>query len=487
MATSRRALGCRAAFAVAPLILSACVHIAVPNPSLKPVPELQGLPPSQIDVPIVVDLAGPADIAERAVPAMPDTMGAWTYQEVQYHSLSGTIGWKLNVARSPLQIRAEGSRLTTSVVAEYEAAACVRSKLTPWGGYACPQVASCGIGEPRPRIEATMVSELSWSPDWYLVSNSKIRLEAPTRCLVTQFNVDITGRVLDAVKARLDVAVEALDARIGSVSNMKAAIEQLWDRASRAIPLSSGLHLLLRPSEVRVSPLVGSGLTVRTTVGITARPMLVAGANPAVDRMPLPPLVVRQEPASGFSVFIDGVLPMAEASARLRDPSTGLLGRSMTVDGHEVTIADLEVEGRNGWLIVRAKVQGRIGVFRRVAADLILVGLPKYDPATRLLTVEDLDFSVETKNLLVRGYEWLRHESLRALIRTRAKFDVGPGIEQSRVALEQVLNGRLYEGADLSARLPVLEPMGLAIRDDRIIVRAKASGEVVLRMDGLPR
>ncbi|MGZ8412309.1 MAG: DUF4403 family protein, partial [Gemmatirosa sp.] len=88
--------------------------------------------------------------------------------------------------------------------------------------------------------------------------------------------------------------------------------------------------------------------------------------------------------------------------------------------------------------------------------------------------------------VLVRGFDWLKHEALRDTLRDRARWPAAGLIDQARLKLEQALNRDLTKGVRLAATVPDARVLDVRARRDGIVLRAEARGDASLRVTRAP-
>ncbi|MFP2930045.1 DUF4403 family protein [Pyxidicoccus sp. 3LG] len=468
----------RPIFSVGLLVSSACSHVLeVPEPVLPSGESLPAVPESHIELAITAQLDGLVEEAERQVPRVHDATGAWTMVD------GDKYGIKYQVTRSPFTLGLAGNQLQGAFLAEYMVAACVRTR-KPWPlrGYICPQVVSCGMGEPLRQARLSVVSELKWSEEWHLTSRTSFHLDYPNRCMLGFINYDGTKLVDGFLARQLGAAVTRLDARVAEATNLRPLAERAWGMLNSPQELAPGVWLSIHPAEARASAFTGHGLELSTTVGLSARPMLTVGAKPQSSPQPLPKLKVAAPSGSHFYVALDVRASFSELTERLQSQ---LKGQVLRVEGHAITFNDVVVLGDKGSAIIQADVTVRTGILgmKKNRGVIYFTARPVYDTASATLRLEELDYSADTANVLLQVADWLKHDTFRKQLQQRARFVLGDRVEAMRMKLEKGLNRPLGEGVALKGKLVTLTPLGILTHDEAFIVRVQAAGDVSMVVD----
>jgi hypothetical protein len=167
----------------------------------------------------------------------------------------------------------------------------------------------------------------------------------------------------------------------------------------------------------------------------------------------------------------------------------GIVDYSLATRLLEKALVGKIVEGKGQTLVVRhvrlfGIGGGRLALeleFRgTVAGRIYFIGTPKYNPATNELFVPDLDYDAGSANLLVSGFEWLKHDEVRDYFRKNARWSVGDIVKQGTAQLEKGLNRELAPGVKLSAEVKKVEPLSVNARRAAIRVRARADANARL-------
>lgn len=448
-----------------PLRLDAPEPIAVADlPDSSP-----PLAASIVEAPITYDLTSAMDSLERAIPK--------EYGDIAQRMQLGTnrrAQFAFAVARSPFELKVEGRTVSLSTVVEYEA----RGWYNPVIG---PTIsAACGTGGvARPRIAATLISSVEITPTWRLRTTTRIgRLEPVTdsmrdRCRVTPFRIDVTERVLVAVRSLLEMGLGKIDEGVANWDS-RSRFEQLWRTLQRPVRFTDSVYMVMAPFSAQLGPITARRNTVVARLRLVASPRVVTGPYPNEFELmkPMPRLLPLGRIGEGAHVQLEGSLAYPVAKALL---ARVLVGREFQQAGRSLKIKDIEMKGIGG-----GRVALGVTVSGAVRGRLWFTGTPALHRERRELFVPDLNVDVGSENLLVRGFEFLKGEEMRNFLRSRARVSEADLIERLRLLAEQGINRTLTEGIVLSGK--VLSAEATAVRASIADIRVRALAEATIRL-----
>ncbi|HYJ78281.1 MAG TPA: DUF4403 family protein [Longimicrobiaceae bacterium] len=438
----------RATLAFALLLVSACgtrVDVAPPETGAasRTIPEPE---PSTVHLPVTLSLGPLAEQVDELAPRGDDN-------EAEWHEL-GRFYVKEKWERGPLRVSLGDNWVEVRTQVSYRARMAARA-CVPVAGCRFVQLASCGHGGPMPTLDVGLRTTLRWREDWTLVPHTTAApVQAGVRCRLTEARIDVTERVQQAAQNALAGLTPQVDARLREAVALRRRVEPVWAALQNPVKAADGVYLLLRPESVSVAPLRASGTDLSTTVSLTVRPRVVVGERPEPSVLPLPNFgsVVGRE--RGFRIAVVAEVPYAAANELLRG---ALVGRRLTVRGHKIRVKDVRMSGGGDRVVVAVKLAGD------ARGTVYFVGTPAYDAATQTLTVPDLDFSVETRNVLAGAAGWLLHDDLRGQLRTAARFGIGPRVSALRAQLDTAINRNLATGVEMRGGVDALRPLGVTV------------------------
>lgn len=434
---------------------------------------LPEIPCSILIAPIVFDL-GPAIAQFEA--DVPRHFGSMENRIRADSSARSSIAFTAN--RSPFQVRVLGSELVFETVLEYEG----RGWYDPPLG---PEVsAGCGKGDdPKPRMLLRIVSTPSLTPKWGLRTRTRVEVarfsdEPRDQCQVTLLRVDVTDKVVQAVRERMTRVVARFDRHVER-RDTRGRLENIWRKMGRPIRLTDGVWFLIQPRSAQLASFSGGGDTLVAVVRLEAWPKIVTGQPPEDSTLmtPIPELAAASGDDSDceLHVALEGVVSYDAATGLLRKQ---LVGKRIRMAWRHMRIEDVTLHGIGGGRVAlgvtfRGAVEGRI----------FFTGTPRLDPATRRLTVPDLDFDVGSGDLPAGGLSWWHGGVLRELLRARATIPDSAALGGLERLAERGMNRDLADGVRLEVVLGDTRGLAVSATREHLIVRALAEGQARLVVD----
>ena len=169
--------------------------------------------------------------------------------------------------------------------------------------------------------------------------------------------------------------------------------------------------------------------------------------------MPLPPLQLLPLPLAGFHLAIPLTLEYGRINQRLDEEMLGQEFRPPL--GEPVKVEGVHLYGSGDRLILALQVSGGVN------GTLYATGTPVFEEGLGILRFVDLDFTVDSRNVLVRSANWMFHENILSSLKAHAVIDLSSQLQTLRSRLETALTGDLGPEARLHAEVLALRPRGV--------------------------
>ena len=427
-------------------------------------------PASSLALRLTIPLARLVALLEDAVPRAFGSMDE--RQELPDHDRT-TLAFSLD--RLPISASMTGRVARVETVVEYGLTAYYDPPILP------EVSGSCGTGDDgKRRLRVVIEAPLEITEDWRLGTKAKlVTVEPPSdadrdRCQVTFLGIDLTDRVVDGARAFLVDQERTVDSMAATL-DLRPSFEAWWNTLREPVPLADSVWLMVGPDSIRQGTLGGSGDSVWVELALGARPSVVVGPRPDADTTALPPLG-KGAFESGLDLVVEGRADYGTLSRMLM---TQVAGTDVEHEGRTVTVDSLHVFGVGG---------GRIALDVRVSGDLsarlYFTGTPELDPLNQTISVPDLDFDVATEDVLVAAAAWLRRGGLRALLRERASWPLGPVSDRLETWLDEGLNREISPDLGVVGRVESVIPREVYALRDHLLVRIGARAEAHMYVTG---
>ena len=358
----------------------------------------------------------------------------------------------------------------------------------------CPKVDK--VEETEFDLVAKSMSRVQLGEDYRLLSTSEVDFEwgnqrpelhlGPLTIGLARFVEPVMRRQLADIAARLD-------SELGNRLSLKTPLLRAWTQVQQPVLLDgrSQTWLLIQPQALRVSPLRADDGRLFVRVGVTSFLETLTGPKPkvAVNRT-LPPLLTDGRLSDDARITVSGEVPYPEATRLAR---VELATKTFTFNAKDqLTINDVNVSGAGRQLVLMLDVTGHThaGFFKKqLVGKVYLKATPYYDGATQTIRLRDADFTLDTRDRLLKAADWLLHGNLRQRLEQQVAFPVKGQLEQARTLIQGFLDkptpGALPPGLRLGGKLTTFEPGELYLTEKAIRATLIAKGAVQLTVDEL--
>lgn len=193
----------------------------------------------------------------------------------------------------------------------------------------------------------------------------------------------------------------------------------------------------------------------------------------------LPNLVTVEKIPEDFRIGLISVIPYQEAS---RLAGAKFVGEKFSFANgkYVVEVTSIEMYGQNELLVIRAGLKGSLN------GTIYLMGIPYYDPATKNLSLKNLDYDLDSQSILLKTANWLLQGKFSKLMEQRLVFPIGGQITEAHSTIQNALSkNTLARGIVLNGTLSTITPDKVYLTPDHIYSVVFASGRATLRVDGL--
>jgi uncharacterized protein DUF4403 len=329
----------------------------------------------------------------------------------------------------------------------------------------------CGHGnDPPKRLNLAARSALTWSDRWRLQSHTTF--EEPVflePCLLSGLDLDASPLLKGLLQTRLEAVAQNIDRIIRERTEARKRAETIWEQLQEPVELAPNEWLAFNPREARVSPITSNGtLVVQTSVNLVMEPRFISGSKPMKAALPLPPLQLAPVAMEGFHLALPVSVGYGRINKRLEQE---MIGQEFQAPiGDTVRIDGVQLYGSGDKLILALRVSGGVN------GNLYATGTPVFDEGLGILRFADLDFTMDTRNVLLRSANWMFHQNILSTLRSQALIDLSGQLQTLRSRLGTALSRDLGGGATLQGEVLSLRPRGVYPTTGGVEVHIVADG-----------
>jgi hypothetical protein len=228
-----------------------------------------------------------------------------------------------------------------------------------------------------------------------------------------------------------------IDEQAKQYINIKQYVQQVWTQLQRPILLNPSYHVWLKlsPTELNLTPFVSEGGIVSTSVGVQVVSKVFVSANEPLPTSlsSLPAFKMMPKIPNELKLSIDINFPYAEAEQTL---NTTMVGKSFEDGSRKVTVKEIKLYGSNGKVVVNALLEGSFN------GRIYLTGIPAYNAATKAIEIINLDFAIDTRNVLLKSASWLFKSNILKKVAEKTVFPIGEYLLNAQNTANSSLNNK---------------------------------------------
>lgn len=431
--------------------------------TLAPLPTL---PSSSIQIPVKLYIAPLLSSLDASSPKQ-FTSEQWP----DYFHASCDFRYKYRFVRSPFAFSIVNNRVNIAFRGNYQIAGsktvCAFNRpISPWVS------GSCGFGDEAPRrVDLNISSTLRLNSDLSIHTRSVLDKLAPLdRCQVSLLQTDMTAEIMDSIRSSIEEYCQRFDEFVQDINKHELFVRSKTE-GSRVMPISDYGFLNLNPTTIRVGPLNYQRDTLQFSLGFWGNPEFSSDSLRIVNKGNLPPLWTN-EVSPGFDTWLNAVYDYSFFNKLLND---SLRNKPFELEGRTFVIKNIELSGdQYGKISIAVAFSGnRSGVLR-------LSGTPVLNRENQTLTMPDISFGVDTRDLMLNiGKNLFRKKIIREL-KDQTVFDISALIEENRELITARLNQPVTEWMASRGDLDKLELVGIRAQKNSIQIQIYLKGKLML-------
>ena len=413
------------------------------------------LPPlqiSEIDIPIKVYLPPLLTRMETMVPKE-FTSDKWP----DYTQSSCDFRYKYKFIRTPIRFSINNNQAAIVFGGNYQIAGsrsvCAFDKpVAPWIS------GSCGFGnEPLRRVNINMNSWINFLPDYKVRTRTELTQLVPIdKCQVTLLNTDMTGEVMDSIKASVAGFAHILDSSIAAL-DFSNTLKMVTAKSSRKIPMSKYGYLQVKPMSVRISPAIQVKDTLVMTAGVSGYAELTSDSSDLSNISVFPSLQTTAA-REGISIYANSHFDYGFLSKMITDT---IQDKVFEMDGQTFVIKRVDVAAT-----AQRQLEIRVGFTGSRKGTFILYGSPVLNVEKQTITIPDINYDIKTKDIVLSVGEKLFRNRIINSLKEKSVVDLPALIEKNRQQLDAQFNRPITNKFYTRGKLQDIRITGIVVGKD---------------------
>lgn len=421
---------------------------------------------SNVSIPIEFDLKKQLKQIENSLP------NTFDGKEEQCEGISFTYKF----VREPIDFTFKPSELYYEVDGKFE----LKLNYCPkchelWDGGSCtiPRIyTSCGVGEPMRRVKVGYSTSVDINSNYKFQSKTELKkFEILDPCKITVFKYDATTEVKKQIKGQLIKLEDEIDKQIQAI-DLKSMLEDVWKELQQPITLDTYGFMYLFPKSMAFSKPSFSKDKVNIDLNLVVSP-IVSTNKREIKEIALPKLEDYKK-EKGFDLSIDIKASYDSLSSILNKQ---MKGKILDLKGKKIIITQLAINGtQDNKMLFKMTFEGA------KKGTLYLTGVPQIDTVKQILYMDQLDFDLETKSVLLKSAKWLFNDKILQEIKTNAVFEMTTFLEDSRKMISKQLSTNINDDVAMKGNIDEIKIKTIYLSEQSIIVRAELNGDLKLKI-----
>ena len=261
--------------------------------------------------------------------------------------------------------------------------------------------------------------------------------------------------------------------------------QEAWDNFSKPIEIDQDgvtAFVYTKPTKLKIREEVTADQKLRFFLGIEGEVYSQVGKTPQTIKTPLPNITYNESSENKLDIMIPLAISYEELDQYLNE---NLAGKRFRTDKRtELEVSNLESQSFGDRTLLKMDFLAIRKGRKQIKGEMYLVGKPKYDAATESIRFDEIEFDINTKNLLARSATWMKQGQVITQIKKVASYPIGEYLAEARRELR--LQGQLRtEFADFSLFNPQLDVEGIYNTEEDIRIYLRSTGKMNVRVRGL--
>ncbi|MBD8489597.1 DUF4403 family protein [Echinicola sp. CAU 1574] len=311
---------------------------------------------------------------------------------------------------------------------------------------------------------------------------SNVNIESWGRSLkynLLGYEVDLGPMLKEHVEKMLD---EQLTGNNLSRISFKDMMQKTWEAYGRPVKFEQDgfdAYVYTVPHKIKVKERFTTDQKLQLIIGIEGEVFTQIGSEPDITLSNLPNLYYNDDSRNFIDITLPLSIPYKDLDKYLNEM---LANQTFKMDNKtDLTPKSFQTQSFGEKALVKVDFLVTRNGKKNIAGNVYLVGKPTYDPLREAIVFEEIDFDLNTKNILASSASWMKQGAVLEEIKKYASYPIGDMIREARLELQQ--QGYIEtDYASFRVKRPALDVEGIYTTEEDIRLYLRSTGEVDVKL-----
>ena len=319
--------------------------------------------------------------------------------------------------------------------------------------------------------------------NWKLTTTSKLEdfewSESPS-ILVAGRKVPITYIINPTLSIFKSKIAKKIDDAINETCDFKPQVLAVLDKLSTPFLTSEAYETWFKmvPLELYVTDANLSQSKLTMQMGLKCNMQTMVGQEPKnsfdASRIVLKPVSIIPENTTASVVAVSTY----ESASKI--VTKNFQGQEFASGSRKIAVQKVDLWQKDSKMIIALSVAGSIN------GTIYLSGIPNYNPITKEIYFDQMDYVLNTKSVLMKSANWLMQGTILKKIQESCRYSIKGNLEEGKKNMEPYLtNYSPMKGVFINGILNDFEFEKLELTDKAIIAFITTSGKMNIKIDGM--
>lgn len=327
-----------------------------------------------------------------------------------------------------------------------------------------------------------LVSDVSLF-NWKLRTNTQLKnidwKESPSITIAGK-NIPITYLINPTVQLFKKDIQKAIDQAIQDATDFKPEVLKALTTISTPFEVNKEYNtwFQITPQELYASDVQITKNTLNISMGLKSNMETFVGNKPTstFDKNKIVLKTINKIPEK-VQVNLAAISRYTDASNFI---TSNFKGEVFGDEKRKVTVQKVDLWHKSGKTVIALEIKGSLN------GTIYLNGIPKYDPETKEIYFDEIDYILDTKNRLAKTANWLAQGFILNKIKENCKYSIADNLKEAEQTIKPYLtNYSPTKGVYVNGKLSTIDFNSIQLTDNAFVAFIAVNGAVNITIDGL--